>query len=152
MRKSVELGVSSICPILTQRCVARPKRDEEKKKIERWQKIGKDAAQQCGRSVIPEVGPGLFSLETFCDHVADFDLKLLFWECEADCKLDNIQHAPEIESIAFAAGPEGGWAPEEVAFLRDKGFVTVGLGPRTLRADSASLVILSLLQHRWGDL
>jgi len=152
VRKSVELGVSWIFPILTQRCVARPKGDEEKKKIQRWQKIVKEASQQCGRTVIPEVGASLLSLEAFCDQVDDFDLKLLFWECETECKLADIQLAHEARSIAFAAGPEGGWAPEEVDFLRGKGFVTVGLGPRTLRADSVSLVILSLLQHLWGDL
>ena len=152
VRKSVELGVSSIVPLNTRRCVARLKKDEEKKKIQRWQKIVKEASQQCGRTAIPEVAASVISLEVFCDRVEDCDLKLLFWECETERKLADVQPKKEIQSIAFAAGPEGGWAPEEVDALRHHGFETVGLGPRTLRADSASLVILSLLQHRWGDL
>ncbi len=152
IRKSVELGVACLYPIVSRRCVARPKSADEKKKIDRWQSIVKEASQQCGRAVIPEVNGSLLGLEEFCIQVEDCDLKLLFWECEVDCRLADLQPDKPVQSIAFVAGPEGGWAPEEVDFLRQQGFQTVGLGPRTLRADSASLVILSLLQHRWGDI
>ena len=79
-------------------------------------------------------------------------MKLVFWEGEQKNHLQDITAPDSVASIAFLAGPEGGWAAEEIDFLIQQGFQTVTLGPRLLKADSASLVILSLLQHRWGDL
>ena len=82
--------MSSIFPLNTRRCVARLKKDEEKKKIQRWQKIVKGASQQCGRTAIPEIAASVISLEAFCDRVGDCDLKLLFWECETERKLADV--------------------------------------------------------------
>ncbi|MCF8720806.1 16S rRNA (uracil(1498)-N(3))-methyltransferase [Nitrospina gracilis] len=153
VRKAVELGVHRIVPLETQRCVAKVKKHEAGKKLERWQRIAEEAAKQCGRSQIPQVGPDIHGLKAFCDQVGASDLKLLFWEDEARTRLRDIEPpGNKVETLAFVAGPEGGWDPQEVEFLKESGFQTVGLGPRTLRADAVSLVILSLLQHRWGDL
>lgn len=153
VRKAVELGVHQIVPLETQRCVAKVKKQEAGKKLERWQRIAEEAAKQCGRSQIPQVGPDIHNLKAFCDQVETSDLKLLFWEDEARTRLRDIDIGDKaVGSIAFVAGPEGGWDPQEVEFLKESGFQTVGLGPRTLRADGVSLIILSLLQHRWGDL
>ena len=96
------------------------------------------------------MGGGIMSALSFnkllCDTVRN----------NADTKiptnLQNITATESVTSIAFLAGPEGGWTEEEIGFLIQQGFQTVTLGPRLLKADSASLVILSLLQHRWGDL
>ncbi|MGP0630425.1 16S rRNA (uracil(1498)-N(3))-methyltransferase [Nitrospina sp. 32_T5] len=153
VRKAVELGVHQVLPLETSRCVARIKKQEVEKKLERWQRIAEEAAKQCGRSKIPQVGPNIPDLENFCDQVETCDLKLLFWEDETRARLRDVDNGDKaFASIAFVAGPEGGWEPQEVEFLKKRGFQTVGLGPRTLRADSVSLVILSLLQQRWGDL
>lgn len=154
VRRAVELGVHQILPVQTKRCVARPKKQEEGKKLERWQRIAEEAAKQSGRSRIPEVGPGIPTLEAFCDQVRDADLKLLFWENETATRVRDVATRSDgnVETIAFLAGPEGGWDPGETDWLTGQGFQSVGLGPRILRAESASLVILSLLQQQWGDL
>ncbi len=152
VRKATELGVHSIVPLQTQRCVARLASAAESDRTQRWQRIAEEAAKQCGRSQVPEVNPKTLSVEEFCRQTADCDLKLVFWEDEDKTRLSDVVPRDSVGAIAFLAGPEGGWAEEEIDWLRQAGFQTVSLGPRLLKADSASLVILSLLQHRWGDL
>jgi 16S rRNA (uracil1498-N3)-methyltransferase len=152
VRKATELGVHSIGALRTQRCVARLAKESEAYRTQRWQRIADEASKQCGRSRIPQVSPSVLSLEEFCQQSVDCDLKLVFWEGEQKTRLQDIASPDSVTSIAFLAGPEGGWAAEEIDFLIQHGFQTVSLGPRLLKADSVSLVILSLLQHRWGDL
>ncbi len=152
VRKAAELGVHSIAAVKTERCIARLAKESEHHRTQRWQRIAEEASKQCGRSRVPEVHPAVLSVEEFCRQSADCDLKLVFWEDEPKTRLQDIAPQGPVSSIAFLAGPEGGWAKEEIDRLRQQGFHTVSLGPRLLKADSVSLVILSLLQHRWGDL
>jgi len=152
VRKATELGVDTIVPLKTQRCVARLAKESESYRTQRWQRIAEEASKQCGRSRIPEINSKVLSIEEFCQQSSDCDLKLVFWEGEQENRLQGIAAPDSVTSIAFLAGPEGGWAAEEIDFLIQQGFQTVSLGPRLLKADSVSLVILSLLQHRWGDL
>ena len=152
VRKAAELGVRTIVPLKTQRCVARLAHGSGVGRADRWQRIAEEASKQCGRAQVPEVHPAVLSVEEFCRQFKDCDLKLVFWEDEPKTRLKDIAPQGPVSSIAFLAGPEGGWAKEEIGFLRQQEFQTVSLGPRLLKADSASLVILSLLQHRWGDL
>jgi len=152
VRKATELGVRSIAALKTQRCVARLAKESETYRTQRWQRIAEEASKQCGRSRMPQINPSAISLEEFCQQSVDCDLKLVFWEGEQQTRLQDIASTEPVTSIAFLAGPEGGWAAEEIDFLKEHGFQTVSLGPRLLKADSVSLVILSLLQHRWGDL
>ena len=152
VRKATELGAHSVAGVRTQRCVGRLAKESESRRTERWQRIAEEASKQCGRSKVPKVHLTVLSLEEFCQGSSDCDLKLVFWEGEQKTRLQDITAPDSVASIAFLAGPEGGWAAEEIDFLIQQGFQTVTLGPRLLKADSVSLVILSLLQHRWGDL
>jgi 16S rRNA (uracil1498-N3)-methyltransferase len=152
VRKATELGVHSIGALKTQRCVARLAKESQSYRTQRWQRIAEEASKQCGRSRIPQINPSVLSLEKFCQQSADCDLKLVFWEGEQQTRLQDVTSPDSVASIAFLAGPEGGWAAEEIDFLKEQGFQTVSLGPRLLKADAVSLIILSLLQHRWGDL
>lgn len=152
IKKSVELGVHAIFPLDTERCVARLNPSESVKKIERWQKISREAAQQSGRMAVPEVSPQISNLQEFCEETRDCDLKLVFWEQECQTRIRDLEMDKQLESIAFIAGPEGGLAASEIEMIKQHDFQTVTLGPRILRADSASLVILAILQNVWGDL
>jgi 16S rRNA (uracil1498-N3)-methyltransferase len=152
VRKATEFGVRSIAAIKTQRCVARLAKEAQLTKTQRWQRIAQEASKQCGRPKVPEVHSTVLSIEEFCQQSSDCDLKLVFWEGEQQTRLKDITAPDSVSSIAFLAGPEGGWAVEEIELLRQHGFQAVTLGPRIMKADSVSLVILSLLQHRWGDL
>ena len=151
LRKSVELGVRSITPLMTERCVVKTHRTEGK--IERWKKIALESSKQCGRTQIPQMAEGgIATLETFCRKNDHQDLKLIFWELEEKKTLKDIKLDVQPRSVAVLIGPEGGFSQAEIENVREYGFQTVGLGPRILRAETAPVVALALLQSRWGDL
>lgn len=150
LRKSVELGVRSVTPLTTERCVV--KTHQTGKKTERWQKIAEESSKQCGRSHIPLVAEDIETLEIFCRNNKDRDLKLVFWEMEGNNTLKNLKLDQAPHSVAVLIGPEGGFSSAEIDKTREYGFQAVGLGPRILRAETAPVVVLSLLQSLWGDL
>ena len=152
LRKSVELGVRSITPLMTERCVVKTHRTEVGKKIERWKKIALESCKQCGRSQVPQVAEDVETLETFCRKNDHQDLKLVFWELEEKRTLKDIELDAQPRSVAVLIGPEGGFTQDEIERAGQYGFQTVSLGPRILRAETAPVVALALLQSLWGDL
>ena len=150
LRASVELGVSSVTSLTTDRCVI--KKHLAKTKTERWKKIVLESSKQCGRAKVPLVADDIESLEVFCRHNDDRDIKLVFWEMEGDNSLKDLKLDQTPRSVAVLIGPEGGFSLAEIEKTREYGFQTVSLGPRILRAETAPVVALSLLQSLWGDL
>ena len=150
LRKSVELGACSITPLTTERCVV--KTHQVGIKTERWKKIALESSKQCGRTQVPLVAEGIETLETFCRNSDDQDLRLVFWEMEGDNSLKDLKLDRTPRSVAVLIGPEGGFSSAEIEKTRDYGFETVSLGPRILRAETAPVVALALLQSLWGDL
>ena len=149
LRKSVELGVKTITPLMTERTVVK---SDGNKKIARWKKIAEESCKQCGRSSIPKVSGSIIKLDVFCQQGSEADLKLMFWELESENGFKDINPEKTPSSVSVLIGPEGGFTIEEVETARSHGFQTVSLGPRILRAETASLVVLSLLQFKWGDI
>jgi 16S rRNA (uracil1498-N3)-methyltransferase len=149
LRKSVELGVKTITPLMTERTVVK---SDGNKKIHRWRKIVEESCKQCSRSSIPKVSQSILKLDVFCQQGSDADLKLMFWELENENGLKDINPQKTPLSVSILIGPEGGFTIKEVETARSHGFQTVGLGPRILRAETAPLVALSLLQSKWGDI
>ena len=149
LRKSVELGVKTITPLMTERTVVK---SDGNKKIVRWQKIAEESCKQSGRSSIPKVSKDIIKLDVFCQQGSDADLKLMFWELESENGLKDINPEKTPSSVSILIGPEGGFTIEEVETARSHGFQTVSLGPRVLRSETAPLVVLSLLQSKWGDI
>jgi 16S rRNA (uracil1498-N3)-methyltransferase len=152
LRKSVELGVRSVTPLTTDRCVVKVQRTEVGNKIERWTKIALESSKQCGRSQLPTVAENIETLETFCRNNDHRDLKLAFWELEEKISLKDLELEVEPHSVAALIGPEGGFSQTEIEMVRKYGFQTVSLGPRILRAETAPVVALALMQSLWGDL
>jgi 16S rRNA (uracil1498-N3)-methyltransferase len=152
LRKSVELGVCGVTPLNTERCVIRAQRSEAEKKTARWQRIAREAARQSGRSHLPEVSSSIQNVEEFCQANQKAEIKLVFWEEEEACRLNDVSPTSNPKSIAFLTGPEGGFSQEEIETAQRYGFQSITLGPRILRAETVSIVVLSLLQSRWGDL
>ena len=150
LRKSVQLGACSITPLTTERCVV--KTHQVGKKTERWKKIALESSKQCGRIQVPLVAEGIETLEAFCRNSDDRDLKLVFWEEEGDNSLKDLKLDRAPSSVAVLIGPEGGFSSPEIEMAREFGFQTVSLGPRILRAETAPVVALALLQSLWGDL
>jgi 16S rRNA (uracil1498-N3)-methyltransferase len=98
------------------------------------------------------VAENIQTLENFCRKNECQDLKLVFWEMEDTKILKDIDLDVEPRSVAVLIGPEGGFSQAEIETVREFGFQTVSLGPRILRAETAPVVALALLQSRWGDL
>ena len=114
-------------------------------------KIAVESSKQCGRSVVPKVGEKVLSIDQFCAQCGDCGLKLVFWENEKDTRVRDLTEVKSAGGIAFLIGPEGGLSLEEVETARFYGFRCVTLGPRKLRAETASLAVLSIIQNLWGD-
>ena len=152
VEKATELGVQTIVPFASSFSV--PKLDEKKilTRTERWQKIALNAVKQCGRTRVPEILP-VCDFPTFIGGQNAEALKLLFWEHERQQSLLEVQREnPRVDAIVVGVGPEGGFAAEEAALARAHGFLTVHLGRRILRAETAAVAALSLVQFLWGDL
>jgi 16S rRNA (uracil1498-N3)-methyltransferase len=89
LQKATELGADAILPIVTERTVARPRKERESHQRQRWQKIAKEAAQQCGRVDIPEVNASV-SLDELCKKPPDATHKLVLWEQELERTLKSV--------------------------------------------------------------
>ncbi len=148
VEKAVEAGASQIVPFKMQRCIAKIEGKDVAKKTERFQKIAKSAAQQCGRLVIPKVSEPKTPKQINWD---EFDLKLLCYEDENKTTLKEVLKknplTKETKKIALVIGPEGGISPEEVSYLLDAGFLSVSLGSRILRCETAGLYALANIQY-----
>ena len=144
IRKSVELGVAAVQPVLAAKSVARPKGERAESRREHWQKVAIAACEQCGRNRIPEVLP----LLPLGDYRAADGTKLLL-SPGAAMPLSKADLAGE--SFVVAAGPEAGFAAEEEALLAGQGFLPVKLGARVLRTETAALAALAALNALRGD-
>ncbi len=151
IRMATELGVHALYPIEFDRSVVKPGKTPSSEKISRWQRIMQEACKQCGRRRVPLISPNIVSLETFCENFCEDDIKLAIWEKETRQKIKDLDTA-DVATIVFFTGPEGGITDEEIDKARRFGFQTVSLGPRRLRAETAPIAVLSILQNLWGDL
>jgi 16S rRNA (uracil1498-N3)-methyltransferase len=131
-----------------------PKFDEKKvsKRTERWRKIALSATKQCGRTRIPVINPPCEFRELIERPWAE-TLKLFFWETEARQTLERVREtADDVRSVLIVIGPEGGFTDAEAATAEEHGFCTVQLGRRILRAETAAVAAIALVQFLWGDL
>lgn len=150
--KATELGVTGIVPFLSQRTVPRLSAGAAADRLSRWNRLAYEAAKQCGRLSLPKVEP-LCPFSDALAHGLQADLKLILWEEEKEAGLKSILNRKEqVKSIFFLVGPEGGFTKQEVALAKDKGFLAAGLGPRILRTETVALALISIFQHRYGDL
>jgi 16S rRNA (uracil1498-N3)-methyltransferase len=149
IQKATELGVDRIIPIVSSRSIPLVEGERETLRIERWRRIAQEAAKQCGRTVVPEIAP-IHELDDVLSQ--DEGTRVLLWEGEPTPLRDVIEEIDPKGEITLIIGPEGGFSETEVLKAQDQGFLVAGLGQRILRAETASLSVLSILQHRFGDL
>ena len=158
VQKTTELGANVIVPLETERAEPRLRNpDDSHKHVARWQRIAREAAKQSGRASVPEIrepvrlGP-LLKMSAIGDQTAPVT-RLIFTERGGNSFAEAVQTLPvrPLRIIAII-GPEGGWSDQEIELARESGWHTVSLGGRTLRAETAAIAIVSLLQHRFGDL
>jgi 16S rRNA (uracil1498-N3)-methyltransferase len=155
LEKGTELGVSAFVPLLSRRIVVRPVPGRSARP-ERWQRVVREAAEQCGRSVLPDVLPAQGLEEVLS---ARADLRLLPWEGEEAMGLATAlrRARPDLEAVerptvAVLIGPEGGFAAEEVALAREAGARVVSLGRRILRSETAGIATAAAVLYELGEL
>lgn len=149
IRHSVELGVTEIIPFFSRYCVATPKKEEAKN--ERYNRIAAEAAKQAGRAQIPHVALPLENFSAVCRAMADYDKVLFFYE-GGGVSLRQLLTPDSTQRIALITGSEGGFSAEEAAAAAEAGAVTVGLGPRILRCETAPLAALTAAMLLTGNL
>lgn len=148
VQKSVELGVARIVPVMTSRSISRTDSDKGDKKRDRWQKIAAEAAGQSGRGRIPEVSSPL-SWKQMMQEIPHNNT-LIFYEGGGELLTSLI--TPDMTELSIIVGPEGGFAPEEVAALQEIGVVSATLGKRILRCETAPIAALSAILCLSGNM
>lgn len=147
LQKSVELGVTEIRPVISERCVVRLSGERAEKRVARWQEIVVSACEQSGRNIVPKVLP-LTTYAQALQQLPQETAKLLMSLNRAQ-KLSDVQ--PQSGKVVFMVGPEGGWTEKEEQQAFDAGFQSVTLGKRVLRTETASLAAIAAMQTLWGD-
>lgn len=169
VEKATELGADKIDPLISDRTIARPGNFRAKTKLERWTRVAKETAEQCGRDTLPEFGEireltdwlndiaptlGKF-ISAGKKHAKKFDGKgplLLFcYEKEQTESLQNILQEYKMsdcdKKVIILIGPEGGFSEREVREIKSAGGVSVTLGKRTLKTDTAAIATLAAVQY-----
>jgi 16S rRNA (uracil1498-N3)-methyltransferase len=145
VQKAVELGVNHITPLLTERCVVQFKGEKKPQRLLHWQKIVQHAAEQSGRTTLPE----LTDIEHLQQWVSKQKGLKVFLDPYAELTLTDIN--PIDMQVALLTGPEGGFSDQERETAKAAGFIPVRLGSRILRTETASLAALASVQILWGD-
>lgn len=147
LQKSVELGVTAIQPVISERCIVRLDGERAAKRLARWQEIVISACEQSGRNTVPPVLP-IIGYREALDKMPSESTKLIMSINRAR-KLGDIRQPSG--AIVFMVGPEGGWTEQEEQQAFEAGFQAVTLGKRILRTETAPLAAIAAMQTLWGD-
>lgn len=150
-QKGTELGAYEFIPVKMERSIVKWDQKKGKKKLERWHKITKEAAEQSHRHYIPQIQEPK-TIQQLVDDSEDYTYKLVAFEEEAN-QLDKSEFTKVVsslkkgDSLLIVFGPEGGLSPKEIKTLQAAHFKICGLGPRILRTETAPLYTLSAISY-----
>lgn len=154
VQKCTEIGVCRFQPVLTERSVARTNTDAADRKVLRWQRIAEEAAKQAGRGAVPQV-EGVCGLESALGELASRGTLIVMpWELEQGRGLREALAGADVErtpGMAVVVGPEGGFSHYEVELAKRYGAVTVTLGRRILRTETAGLATATVIMYELGE-
>ncbi|MFI5389398.1 MAG: RsmE family RNA methyltransferase [Candidatus Eremiobacterales bacterium] len=147
VEKLTELGAAEIVPLRSARAVA----DASPAKLERWRRLARTAAMQCGRAEVPPVSDPV-DIDGLAERCRSFDLVLVPWESADPVAMRDVLPGllAGARSVLIAIGPEGGFAQDEVARLESAGARAISLGSRILRTETAGLAMLAMLDYATG--
>jgi len=152
VRKLCELGITQWVPFFSQRSIARPDAKRLAGRSQRWQRIATEAVKQCRRIDTPQIADAL-SFEEMLDFSQNCDSRIVFWENESNPLTGGLASKDNPgKKILLMLGPEGGFTDQEIELLQNSGFISAGLGPRILRAETATIVAVTLVQYLFGDM
>jgi 16S rRNA (uracil1498-N3)-methyltransferase len=155
VQKGTELGLKTLVPLNSSHSVVNSRSAQSAQKLARWKEIARQSLKQCRRAFPVNVEP-VKNIGDFIASASGADLKIMLHQGDPNSGgmtwrelADNYQNPG---SICAMVGPEGGFASSEVAEAREAGFEILGLGPRTMRSETAALALCSILGFLWGDL
>lgn len=150
IQKCVEIGVCRIVPVITERAIVKiEKGAKEDKKTERWQKIAESAAKQSGRGIIPAVERPMKFKDAIEEAVKNGEA-IIPYENEKDRGLKEFVKNSKAENIGIFIGPEGGFDTKEIEFAVENGVMSVTLGKRILRTETAGIVTSAIVLYELG--
>lgn len=144
VQKLVELGVSEIAPVCTERTVVKLSGERARRRHQRFVDVARDAARQSRRAAVPAIRD-IADLDQALDAAAGVPLRLILWTGERARTLRHVLQEPLPGAVCVLVGPEGGFAPDEVERAVAAGFVPVTLGPHVLRAETAAMAVAAVL-------
>ncbi|MFP5261188.1 MAG: 16S rRNA (uracil(1498)-N(3))-methyltransferase [Blastocatellia bacterium] len=161
VQKATELGASAIVPLVTAHTDVKLSDERSGKRLDRWRRVSLEAMKQCGGRSLVEIAPPV-AMKDFLDALRARDAAapgsnsarplLVFSEKGGAPITAALSRAVDSSGVVALVGPEGGWGDEELALLDERGARAVTLGPRVLRAETAAVVAVTLIQHILGDL
>lgn len=162
VQKTVELGIYKIIPVITQFSVPKIRAKDTEKKLERWNRISLEASKQCGRVVVPSVSEPV-DYESALDHWISIvktrpvgsSMAVFCYEGESKKCLKDLFKCYNINCVSLIGvfiGPEGGFSSDELHLAGVHGISPVSLGRRTLRTETAAIVVLSVIMHEMSEM
>jgi 16S rRNA (uracil1498-N3)-methyltransferase len=153
VQRCTELGVQRFVPFHSDRSQGRADKKRRQRREERWLATVKSACKQSGRLTLMEIGSECsFEALLALEQTRIGGLKLLFWEAEQEVRLSDLGIGESTGPVWLMFGPEGGFTEEEVVMARRQGWRTVSLGGQVLRAETATLAAVSIMQNLLGTI
>jgi 16S rRNA (uracil1498-N3)-methyltransferase len=153
IEKSSELGVNEIIPFFSERTAIRDVRYSSEGRERRWREIAQGAAKQSDRIKPAEIYLPLSFMEVCERYQNDGAMKVILWEREESTDIKRLLRAhPSSARFIGMVGPEGGFTSTEIDMAGKAGFMPVSVGRRILRAETAAVTLVAIVQYEWGDL
>ena len=153
IQKTSELGVDRIVPFFSERTVVKYKKGSLINKMRHWHEIAISSAKQCGRGIPASIDSPISFRDVMEKWRGEDALKVVLWEEEESKDLKSALKTPSpTGNFVGIIGPEGGFSREEIDLAGDAGFVSVSLGGRVLRAETAAITTVAIVQYELGDL
>jgi 16S rRNA (uracil1498-N3)-methyltransferase len=152
IQKGTELGANAFLPFFASRSIVKWDEKKGRKKVERLEKIAKEAAEQSHRNKLPQISEAL-SFDLLIQESSRYDLKIVAYEeaaksGEISRLASSLRDIKEGQSIVAVFGPEGGLTNTEITKLENSGFISCGLGPRILRTETAPFYFLAAVSYQ----
>jgi len=153
IQKTSELGIYNISPFSSKRTVVRLGKDRLANKIRHWRQIAQSSTKQSDRDSPAQIG-SVVTFNKLMERCKSEDaLKVVLWEEEEIKDLKSLLMGySSLKKLIGVVGPEGGFSQQEIEVAKDAGFISVSLGNRILRSETAAITLVAIVQYELGDL
>ncbi|NDI33742.1 16S rRNA (uracil(1498)-N(3))-methyltransferase [Chengkuizengella sediminis] len=156
IQKNTEIGAVQFIPFISKRTIVQYDQKKTKKRMERWNKIAKEAAEQAHRNIVPQIKE-ISTWKELLKTIPEVDASFVFYENEDQIYLKDIINSKKTDhdttpTFLMVIGPEGGFTEKEILLLEEAGCHIVSLGKRILRTETAAMVGLTCLLYEYGEI